>query len=137
MDWQTILLSIIGIVLTAFISWASERLITFINTKISDAKQAKYLTSAVEVVTRAVKSTYQTYVESLKGKDMFDSEAQKQALQHASDTALTQLSADTQLWVEDNFGNVHEWISNTIESVIYDLKNKLDKSASEGRHESN
>lgn len=124
MNWQTILLSVISIVLTALVSWGAERLIALINTKLANSKFAKYLTSAVDVVTRSVKATYQTYVESLKDKNMFTPEAQKEALLKAGEMALAQLTEDLKKWIETNFGDVKTWITNTIESVIYDLKNK-------------
>lgn len=124
MNWQAILLSIISIVLTALVSWGAERLIALINTKLANSKFAKYLTSAVDVVTRSVKATYQTYVESLKDKNMFTPEAQKEALLKAGEMALAQLTEDSKKWIETNFGDVKTWIANTIESVIYDLKNK-------------
>lgn len=124
MDWQAILLSVIGVVLTALVSWGAERLIALINAKLANSKYAKYLTSAIDVITRAVKTTYQTYVESLKDKNMFTEEAQKEALSKAGEMALSQLTDDCKQWIETNFGNVETWISNTIESVIYDLKNK-------------
>ena len=124
MNWQTILLSVISIVLTALVSWGAERLIALINTKLANSKIAKYLTSAVDVVTRSVKATYQTYVESLKDKNMFTPEAQKEALLKAGEMALAQLTEDSKKWIETNFGDVKTWITNTIESVIYDLKNK-------------
>ena len=124
MNWQTILLSVISIVLTALVSWGAERLIALINTKLANSKFAKYLTSAVDVVTRSVKATYQTYVESLKDKNMFTPEAQKEALLKAGEMALAQLTEDSKKWIETNFCDVKTWITNTIESVIYDLKNK-------------
>lgn len=80
MDWQSILLSVLSIVLTALVTWGAERLIALINSKISNTKYSKYLTEAVQIVTRAVKTTYQTYVQALKDKDMFDKESQLQAL---------------------------------------------------------
>ena len=106
MNWQPIVLSVIGIVLTALVSWATERLIALINSKISNTKYAKYLTDAVEVVTRAVKTTYQTYVETLK-KDptnAFTADAQKEALGKACDLVREQLSGDIQDYIEKNFG---------------------------------
>lgn len=124
MNWQAILLSVISIVLTALVSWGAERLIALINSKLANSKYAKYLTSIVDVITRAVKTTYQTYVETLKNKDMFTAEAQKEALSRAGEMALSQLTEDSKKWIATNFGDVKQWISNTIESVIYDLKNK-------------
>ena len=132
MDWQAILLSIIGIVLTALVSWGAERLIALINSKLANSKYAKYLTSAVDVITRAVKTTYQTYVQSLKDKNMFTAEAQKEALSKAGEMALAQLTDDSKKWIESNFGDIKTWISNTIESVIYDLKNKTISESTNG-----
>ena len=124
MDWQTLLLSAVSIVLTAVVSWLSQRLITWINTKISNTKNAKYLTDAVEVIARAVKVTYQTYVQSLKDNNMFDKNAQIEALKQARDMALAQLNQDVKDYIASNFGDVESWINNVIESTIYDLKNK-------------
>lgn len=123
MDWQGILLSVVSIILTALISWLTQRLIAWINSKISNSKNAKYLTDAVDVVARAVKVTYQTFVQGLKDKNMFDKEAQLQALNQAKDMVLPQLSQDVKGYIENNFGNVDNWIINMIESTIYDLKN--------------
>ena len=111
----------------------AERLIALINSMLANSKYAKYLTSIVDVITRAVKTTFQTYVETLKNKDMFTAEAQKEALSRAGEMALSQLTEDTKKWIATNFGNVKQWIANTIESVIYDLKNKPSgESANEG-----
>ena len=124
MNWQTILLSVISIVLTALVSWGAERLIALINTKLANSKFAKYLTSAVDVVTRSVKATYQTYVESLKDKNIFTPGAPKKARFEAGKMARAQLTEATTKRIVTNFCDVKTWITNTIESVIYDLKNK-------------
>ena len=128
-DYQEIIFTVIGIVLTALVSWGAERLIALINSKIKNSKAAKYLTDAVDAVTRAVKSTYQTYVQALKGKDAFTAEAQSEAFAQAKDTALKQLSTETKKFITDNFGNMEVWMQGVIESVIYDLKNKNKKEA--------
>lgn len=122
MDWQSILLSVVSIVLTVLVSWLTQRLITWINSKVSNSKNAKYLTDAVEVVARAVKVTYQTYVEALKDENMFDKAAQLQALNQAKDMVLSQLSQDVKDYIASNFGDIESWINNMIESTIYDLK---------------
>lgn len=123
MDWQSILFTVIKIVLTVVLSWASERLIVFINEKLKDTKYAKYLTDAVNIVTRAVKTTYQTYVEALKDKNAFTKEAQKEALSQAVAIVKTQLNDEAKAYIEGNFGDLEAWIVNCIESVLYDLKN--------------
>ena len=123
MDWQNILLSIVSIVLTALVSWLTQRLITWINNKISNSKNAKYMTDAIEIVVRSVKVTYQTYVQALKDKNIFDKAAQKEALTRAKNMALSQLSQDVKSYIESNFGDIESWVNNVIESTIYDLKN--------------
>lgn len=123
MDWQSIVLSAVSIVLTALVSWLTQRLITWINSKISNSKNAKFFTDAVEVVSRAVKVTYQTYVQALKDRNIFDEAAQQQALTQTKDMVLSQLSQDVREFIASNFGDVESWINNTIESTIYDLKN--------------
>ena len=132
MDYQEIIFTVIGIVLTAFVTWGAERLIALINSKIKDSKIAKYLTDAVDAVTRAVKSTYQTYVQALKGKDAFTAEAQAEAFAKAKDMALKQLSAETKQFISDNFGDMEVWMQGAIESAIYDLKNKYKEKGENG-----
>lgn len=127
MEWQSILLSIIGIVLTALIGWLSEKLISYLNSKITNTKYAKYLEDAVELVTRAVKTTYQTYVESLKKQDAFTKENQLEALTNAKNVVVSQLSKDMRNYITDNFGDIDHWVSTMVESVIYDLKRTTKK----------
>ncbi len=82
------------------------------------------LGDAVGIVTKSVKSTYQTYVEALKDKDMFTEEAQKEALTRATNSAKLQLSQDLQSFIGSNFGDLETWIHETVEASLYDLKNK-------------
>lgn len=124
MDIQTILLSALSVVIMALVTWGTERLIALINTKLKNTKYAKYLTDSVDIVSRAVKTTYQTYVEALKDKNMFTEDAQVEALNKAKDIAVSQLSAEMKTFIESNFGDVEKWLTSTIESVVYDLKNK-------------
>ncbi len=113
--------------LTTLVTWLSERLIAFLNTKISNVKYAKCLGDSVSIVISAVKSTYQTYVQALKDKNMFTEDAQKEALNRAKNIALTQLSQDLKLFITTNFGDIETWIQETVESSLYDLKNQSKK----------
>lgn len=124
MEFQEILLSAIGIILTTLATWASERLISWLNTKIKNTKYAKYLADALDVTSRVVKATYQTYVESMKGQNAFTEDAQKKALTDAKNAIIKQLSEETKVYIEKNFNDVDAWIESSIEAVIYDLKNK-------------
>lgn len=124
MEWQNILLSAIGIIVTGLVTWGVERLIAFLNTKIKNTKALQYSTDAINIVADVVKATYQSYVQSLKDKNMFDAEAQKTALQIALNKAQSQMSADVKNYITTNFGDLTEWITSQIEAVLYDLKNR-------------
>lgn len=123
MDWQNILWTILSIVGTAIISWLAERLISFLNDKISDSKIAKLLTSVVNVITNAVKNTYQTFVEELKYNGEFTKEKQEEALNKAKEMIMTQLTNEGKEYIQSTFGDIDAWVTSKIEATIYDLKN--------------
>lgn len=123
MNFQTILLSTLGTILTALATWGVERLIAWLNTKIKDQKALTYLNNAISVVTSVVKATYQTYVEALKNENMFTKEAQEQALNKAVEQAKSTMSAEMKNFIAENYGDLTEWIKLQIESAIYSLKN--------------
>lgn len=121
-EMQAIIFSVIGIVLTTLVSWGMERLIKFLNTKIKNEKTVKIFERAIDIVDRAVKSTYQTYVESLKGTDAWTKEAQTAALNQAVREAKSILTAEAQAFIIEIYGNLDEWLRTEIEAKIYDLK---------------
>lgn len=123
MNFQTILLSTLGTILTALATWGVERLIAWLNTKIKDQKALTYLNNAISVITSVVKAIYQTYVEALKNENMFTKEAQEQALNKAVEQAKTTMSAEVKNFITENYGDLTEWIKLQIESAIYSLKN--------------
>ena len=85
MNWQTLIIEIVAAILAAVGSWVLVKVKTLISTKIKNAKVAALLGGAVDVVASAVKVTYQTYVEAIKGTDAWTKEAQTTALQMATD----------------------------------------------------
>lgn len=122
-----IILNIISVVITAIIlpliSYAGARLITWLNTKIKDENAKQQLTVATDIVTNAVRSVFQTYVESLKKNGTFDKESQKAALIKAKNDALAQMTDEIKEYITKNYGNLETWIITQIESTINILKN--------------
>ena len=98
-----IILNIISVVVTAvilpLISYAGARLITWLNTKIKDENAKQQLTVATDIVTNAVRSVFQTYVEALKKNGTFDKESQKAALIKAKNDALEQMTDEIQEYI--------------------------------------
>ena len=114
----------LGVIVTGLCSWATTALINFLNAKIADRKLATFLTQIGVIVSDAVQSIYQEFVETLKEQGKFDVEAQQEAKRRAMAIINSQLTNDMKQYIEDNFGNVELWISEKIESVIYHLKKK-------------
>lgn len=123
-----IILNIISVVVTAvilpLISYAGARLIAWLNAKIKDENAKLQLTVATDIVMNAVRSVFQTYVETLKKNGTFDKESQKVALIKAKDEALAQMSDEIKDYITKNYGDLETWITTQIESTINILKNK-------------
>lgn len=123
-----IILNIISVVVTAvilpLISYAGARLIAWLNAKIKDENAKLQLIVATDIVMNAVRSVFQTYVETLKKNGTFDKESQKVALIKAKDDALAQMSDEIKDYITKNYGDLETWITTQIESTINILKNK-------------
>ena len=123
-----ILLNILSVVVTSIIlpllTYAGTRLIAYLNSKIKDENYKILLTTATDIVVNAVRSVFQTYVESLKASGNFDSEAQLIALNKAKDIALEQMTDEVKEFISKNYGSVDAWLTTTIESTINLIKNK-------------
>lgn len=122
-----ILLNILSIIVTAvilpLISYAGTKLISYLNSKIKDDKAKELLTQATTIVTNAVRSVFQTYVDSLKTSGSFDAQAQVVALTKAKDIALNQMSDDVKNYITTNYGDINNWLINQIEATINLIKN--------------
>ena len=121
-----LLLNILSVVVSAvvlpLISLIGAKLVSFINAKINNEKTSKLLTSATEIVTSAVRSVFQTYVEALKKAGTFDKDSQLSALNQAKDIALSQMTDDIKEYISKNYGDLDSWLTTQIESTINLLK---------------
>ena len=123
MNWTEILFSILGVILTGLASWGTTVLIQWLNTKNKNKELAAFAATILTIVNSAVKATYQSYVEGLKGTDAWTKEAQEQALQMALDTVKSELTTGAIAYIQEQHGDVDKYIKTLIESVLYDLKN--------------
>ncbi|MCI1244863.1 MAG: hypothetical protein LKG11_02845 [Bacilli bacterium] len=122
-----LLLNILSVVVTAviipLISLLGTKLYQLINSKIKDQKGATLIKKATDIVLNAVRSVFQTYVESLKKSGGFDSAAQAKAFNMAKTIIVSQLTEDVKAYLAENYGDLEEWISTQIEASINILKN--------------
>lgn len=127
MEWNVILIcvvvSIVVPIIAGLLAWGISVLKKLVNEKIDNATLKAVLNDGLTVIENSVKYTYQTYVEGMKDKDIFDANAQKQSLQMAKDKALSMLSEGFINMIKDMYGDVNNWLETNIESTIYTLKN--------------
>ena len=122
-EFLNILWTAVGVVITGLVSWATTALVAWLNSKIKNEKVAKFTTDLTNIVGTAVKTIMQTYVDSLKQEGAFTEEKQKEALQKCLNIVLNQLTPELTKYIQDNFGDIQEYITTLIESSIYSLKN--------------
>lgn len=118
----TILWSVLGMVVTGFVSWGMATLTKWLNSKIKMADENKLLTFAVDAVGDAVKEVFQVFVESMKKEGTFTEDAQKEAKQRAINLVKKQLLPEVVEYITKKFGDLDTWLDSKIESTIYDLK---------------
>ena len=94
-----IISAVVTTVLLPLITWAGTKLIQYIGTKVKNEKAATFLSKATDIVLNAVRSVFQTYVESLKASGSFNKEAQFTALCKAKDIALAQFGDDVKEYI--------------------------------------
>ena len=117
------ILPALGILLSGLATWLTTVGVKWLNSKIKNKELAALTETVVIIATRAVKATYQTYVESIKGTDAWTKDAQKEALEQALKTAKSELTTEAIAYIEQQHGDVDKYIKTLIESVLYDLKN--------------
>lgn len=118
-----IIFSALGVILTGLASWGTTVAIKWLNTKIKNRELAALAEDVLLVVNSAVKDTYQSYVEGLKGTDAWTKEAQEAALEKALATAKKELTTGALEYITENYGDVNEYLKTKIGAVLYDLKN--------------
>lgn len=122
-ELMEIIFSAIGVIITGLASWATTVLVKWLNTKIKNKELASFSETVITIVTNAVKCTYQSYVEGIKGTDQWTKEAQEKALQLALETAKKELTTNAVKYIENQHGDIDNYIKTLIESILYDLKN--------------
>lgn len=118
MDWAElgtqIILSLVGVVGSALAG-----LLTYLISKyIKNDKLKLLMNSFNELIQNSVAEVYQTYVEALKKDNMFDKEAQAEALRRCLELINKNMPNDIKSWLDKNHNNIEEFIKDTIESHI-------------------
>ena len=82
------------------------------------AEQAEYLNRGIDLIYTSVGYVQQTYVDSLKKQNIFDTSAQRKALDLARDKATELMNDEIQTAIIQSYGNLNAFIETTIEQII-------------------
>jgi hypothetical protein len=129
MNWLNILNQIFDVCLIPLLGLATSALIVYIRAKIAQGKEKnnseladKYLGLLETTIIDCIKATNQTYVNSLKDKQAFDADAQKEALTRTTNAVLTILSDDAKKHITPFVGDIESYIKEKIEANIKEVK---------------
>lgn len=125
MDWLNILNQIFDVCVVPLLGLATAALVKFIKAKIDEtaaktdsALADKYLSMLETTVIDCIRATNQTYVNSLKDKNAFDAQAQKEALSRTTEAIYTILSEDTKECLRGFVGDLDTLVKEKIEANI-------------------
>ena len=119
-----IIYAALGVIITSLAGWGVAIFKNWVSSKIKDKHLAELVTRTFDIITDAVKSVYQTFVESLKAEGKFTKEAQAEAKEKALEIIKSRFTPDIVDYVKENYGDLEAWVNTQIEAVLYNLKNK-------------
>lgn len=129
MDWLNILNQIFDICIVPLLGLATAALVKFIKAKIDEtasktesALADKYLSMLETTVIDCIRATNQTYVNSLKDKNAFDAQAQKEALSRTTEAIYSILSEDAKECLRGFVGDLDTLVKEKIEANIDAVK---------------
>ena len=120
---KEVIIYLIGFALTAI----GGAVTYLINKHIKNEQAKDTVASFNDLVRISVLEVYQTYVQELKDRDIFDERAQKSALNAALRLIQENMPARVQTWLNENYADVEAFIKTNIEAQIGALKNSARK----------
>lgn len=103
--------------------------VKFVETKIQEAQtkaknetEKKYLEMIENTIVKCVKTTNQTYVDTLKQQGKFDDAAQQEAFKRTFDAVLVMLSKDAMDYIGEITSDTNKYLTQLIESTVGDVK---------------
>lgn len=115
---ETLVLAPLVVAISSFLIALLRQQTAKIEGKIKDEKAKRLLEIAEGVVTQAVTSVTQTYVDGLKADGEFTKEAQRAAFEQSKEKIYALLTNETMQTIQDNYGSMEEWIKTKIEETV-------------------
>jgi hypothetical protein len=122
MDFLAILNEAFQVLVPLAIIFGISALALFLNAKKKEVKAKtdsevahKYLDMLEDTIMKSVISTTQTYVETLKGKNAFDAEAQKTAFKMSYNAVMSTLTDEAKTYLTTIVADLESYITTRIE----------------------
>ena len=109
-------------IVSVFIILAIRKCNLWLANKIESDNIKRYLNQAENDIIKAVTFVQQTYVDSLKDKNMFNKEYQTIAFNEAKKIAMEIMGDNTKEMLKLVVNDIDKWVNVTIEQTIMELK---------------
>ena len=125
MNWAEILQQIFELciipllgILTGCLIKAIKNKTNELSAKSKNALTEKYINMLSQTITDCVIATNQTYVNSLKGHDAFNYDAQKEAFNRTYQSIMAILSEEAKEYLSEVYGDLNAYVAAKIESEV-------------------
>lgn len=105
-------------IIVRFVSVYMTKLKNQVNSEILN----KYFDIVQDAIIKAVMFTNQTFVDELKGANLFDEEAQKEAFRKTKDQVLAIITDSQKQLIESAVGDFDKWLDTQIEAYVAEVK---------------
>ena len=129
MEWTEILMQIFELCIIPLLGVLTTFVIIWIKKKTNEVKATTdnemlhtYLEVLEKTVINAVVATNQTYVDSLKGQNAFDAEAQKKAFEQTYNAVMKSLTEDMKAGLQTITTDLSTYVTDLIEAKIKEKK---------------
>lgn len=125
MDWLSILQQIFEVCLIPMLGILTTALVQFLTQKKNELKiqtdnelAQKYLDILNDTISKCVIATNQTYVETLKGQNAFDADAQEEAFNKTYNAVINTLGDEANKYLPTVIGDLQTYITQQIEAAV-------------------
>lgn len=129
MDFLKILQEIAEPCIVVIVGVLARYIIQFVQAKFQEIKaktknetELKYATMIEDTILKCVKTTNQTYVETLKKQGKFDEKAQEEAFKRTFDAVVLMLGKDAMNYIKEITSDTNTYLKQLIESTVGDVK---------------
>lgn len=119
---ETLVFAPLIVAISSFLIALIRQQTSRIQEKIKDEKIKRILEVAENAVSQAVSTVSQTYVDELKKDGVFYGDEQRKAFEMSKEKVYKLFTTETMQTIQNNYGDVEEWIATKIEETI--AKNK-------------